>query len=73
MQTELTQAFFISRAGVDRDIAIVVAKILRDAGCETWLQDENFGHASFMARMAQGFTDDKRMIALLSRDYQQSE
>ncbi|MEW8659886.1 MAG: TIR domain-containing protein, partial [Candidatus Thiodiazotropha endolucinida] len=73
MQTEHTPVFFISRAGTDRYIASAIAKILRDAGRDTWLQDEDFGHASFMARMAQGFTDDKRMIALLSRDYQQSE
>ncbi len=37
------------------------------------MQDEDFGHASFMARMAQGFASGARMIALLSHAYQQSE
>ncbi|PUB72155.1 MAG: hypothetical protein DBP03_18505 [gamma proteobacterium symbiont of Ctena orbiculata] len=66
-------AFFISRAGADRELAIAIAGILHAAGCRTWLQDENFSHASFMARMAQGFASENRMIALLSQAYQQSE
>ena len=65
--------FFISRAGADKDLAIAIAQMIRDAGCNTWLQDEDFGHASFMARMAQGFASGARMIALLCRTYQQSE
>ncbi len=41
---------------------MTIAKILRDAGSETWLQDEDFSHASFMARKAQGFTNKNRML-----------
>ncbi|MEW8702013.1 MAG: toll/interleukin-1 receptor domain-containing protein [Candidatus Thiodiazotropha sp.] len=72
-ETNGEPVFFVSRAGADSDVAIVIAGILREAGCHTWLQDEDFGHASFMARMAQGFAGGNRMIALLSHAYQQSE
>ncbi len=65
--------FFISRAGNDKDIARAIAKIIRDAGHTTWLQDEDFGHASFMARMEEGFEMNARVIALLSPDYQNSD
>lgn len=65
--------FFISRAGSDIAIAIVIADIVRRAGFTTLLQDEDFGHASFMARMAEGYASGARMIALLSSDYQQSD
>lgn len=65
--------FFISRAGADKAIAVVIANIIKHAGFRTWLQDEDFGQASFMARMAEGYASGARMIALLSRDYQQSE
>ncbi len=65
--------FFISRAGVDKQVALAIAAVIRNAGHTTFLQDEDFGHASFMARMAQGFSSDARMIALLSMNYQKSE
>ena len=65
--------FFISRAGADKAIAIAIADIVRRAGFTTWLQDEDFGPASFMARMAEGYASGARMIALLSSDYQQSD
>ena len=69
----MTKDFFISRAGVDKQIAVVIGKIISEAGFTTWLQDKDFGHANFMARMAQGFSSGARMIALLSKAYQQSE
>jgi hypothetical protein len=59
--------FFISRAGEDKDVAVVVDKILRDAGHKTFIQDNDFGHASFMARMAQGWSSGARLICLLSK------
>jgi hypothetical protein len=56
--------YFISRTNADKDIAL--ASIIREAGHTTWLQDEDFGHVSFMARMGQGLKR-ARVIALLSR------
>ncbi len=64
--------YFISRASADKDIAIAIAAIIREAGYTTWLQDEDFEHASFMAKMEQGL-ESARVIALLSKAYQRSE
>jgi tetratricopeptide (TPR) repeat protein len=67
---------FISRAGSDKDIAVAIANILRDAGYTTFLLDEDFGPSSFMARMEEGFekrSRGARVLALLSGAYQQSE
>jgi tetratricopeptide (TPR) repeat protein len=67
--------FFISRTGADKDIAIQISQILQAAGYKTLLQDEDFGHTSFMAMMEDGFLEvDKnaRLIALLSKQYPQS-
>src|SRR5262245_25208931 len=64
--------FFISRTDSDKAIAVAVAEIIREVGLTTWLQDENFGHASFMARMEEGLDGGARLIALLSQDYQRS-
>src|SRR4051794_3746360 len=66
--------FFISRAGEDAEIANVIDQILREAGYTTFLQDRDFGHVSFMERMAEGFRmveSGSRLVALLSRNYQQ--
>jgi tetratricopeptide (TPR) repeat protein len=60
------------RGQADKQIALAIAAIIREAGCTTWLQDEDFGHASFMARMEQGFESGARVIALLSAAYQGS-
>jgi tetratricopeptide (TPR) repeat protein len=65
--------FFISRSGKDKDIAILIASILRGAGYTTFVQDEDFGHASFMAMMAKGWSDCVRLICVLSDSYQKSE
>ena len=62
--------FFISRADADKGVAKLVAQILRAAGFTTWLQDENFGSASFMA---QGRSGSERLICLLSDAYQRSD
>ena len=64
--------YFISRADSDKAIALAIAEIIRDAGSTTWLQDENFGHASFMARMEEGLDRGARLIALLSPAYRHS-
>ncbi len=64
--------YFISRTDADKSIALAIAAIIREAGFTTWLQDEDFGHASFMARMEQGFESGARVIALLSAAYQRS-
>ena len=65
--------FFISRTGKDKDVAILIARILQAAGYTTLLQDDDFGHTSFMAMMAKGFASGARIVALLSADYQKSE
>ena len=71
--------FFISRAGApdewgvsDSEIGRVIDAILRAEGYTTWLQDTDFGHASFMAKMADGFAMVDRgckILALASRRY----
>jgi tetratricopeptide (TPR) repeat protein len=68
----LQRDFFISRASADKEIAAAIGRILREAGFTTWLE-EDFGSASFMARIAQGWSSGARLICLLSRAYQQSE
>lgn len=68
--------FFISRAGADRDLALIIARLLRDSGKSTYLQDEDFSHANFMARMREGFTKvdhGARVLVLLSNAYQASQ
>jgi hypothetical protein len=50
-----SKEIFISRTGTDKDVAVIVAKISREAGYTTFLQDEDFGHTSFMARLKDGF------------------
>lgn len=64
---------FISRAGEDSEVARHVAETLREAGFATFLQDEDFGHTSFMERMAEGFRHVERegcLVALLTDAYQ---
>ena len=75
MPTPISRDYFISRTGAEADkaLAIAIAAIVRDAGLTTWLQDEDFGHASFMARMEQAFDSGARTIALLSKKYQELE
>ena len=71
-----TGELFISREGTDKDVALVIARVLREAGYNTFLQDEDFGHTSFMARMKEGFDKVEsggRVVALLSRAYQESD
>ena len=68
----LRRDFFISRASADKEIAAAIGRILREAGFTTWLE-EDFGSASFMAQIAQGWSSGARLICLLSRAYQQSE
>ena len=45
---------FVSRAGEDSNVALLIAKLIREAGYNTFIQDSDFGHTSFMARMAEG-------------------
>jgi hypothetical protein len=72
-QSITTRDFFISRTGGDRDVALVVDEVLRNEGYTTFIQDEDFGSASFIERMAQGWSSGARLVCLLSRAYQQSE
>ena len=67
---------FISRAGADKELAILIAHLLREAGYATFLQDEDFGHTNFMARVREGFAkvdNGGRMVTLLSNAYMQSD
>ncbi len=73
MPAPISRDYFISRTGADKALAIAIAAIVREAGFTTWLQDEDFGRASFMARMEQGFESGARIVALLSAAYQQSD
>lgn len=64
---------FVSRAGEDSNVALLIAKLIREAGYNTFIQDSDFGHTSFMARMAEGMRiveDGGRVVALLSNSYQ---
>lgn len=72
-QQQIRQIVFISRAGEDSEVARHVAETLKEAGYETFLQDEDFGHTSFMQRMAEGFDHVDRggcLLALVSEAYQ---
>jgi len=70
--TQSKYSFFISRAGKDKDIALLIAQILRTAGATTFLQ-EDFGPTSFMAKIAEGWGSGARLICILSKSYQNSE
>lgn len=68
-----THQFFISRAGEDKDVALAIDQMLRDAGYTTFIQDRDFGHTAFTERMDEGFRmveDGAQIIALFSRAYQ---
>ena len=65
--------FFISRAGADKAFAIWLAQLIRAQGKTTLLQDEDFGHESFMAQMHDALTGGARVIAILTLDYLNSE
>ena len=73
MPDPIVRDYFISRAGADKALAKAIAAIVREAGLTTWLQDEDFGGASFPERMAQGFESGACIVALLSDAYQQSD
>jgi tetratricopeptide (TPR) repeat protein len=62
--------YFISRAGEDREWGVWVAQVLRDAGHETFLQDEDIlvGH-SFPHQEREAMERADHIIALLSPDY----
>jgi len=61
--------FFISRAGADKAFAIWLASLIRAQGKTTLLQDEDFGHESFMAQMHEALQGGSRVIAILTPDY----
>ena len=73
MPAPIARDYFISRTGADNKLAIAIAAIVREAGFTTWLQDEDFGHGSFLAQMERGLDGGARVIALLSATYQQSD
>jgi hypothetical protein len=64
---------FISRAGADMKFAIWLAQLIRAQNKTTRLQDEDFGHESFMAQMHDALAGGARVIALLTPDYLKSE
>jgi hypothetical protein len=61
--------FFISRAGADAAIAKAIATILESAGRSTIIQDWDFGHADFVAKMDDALSRAERTITVLSRAY----
>ena len=61
--------FFVSRAGADAPLARAVAGWLIDAGHSVILQDWDFGHADFIARMDDALARARRTITLLSPAY----
>jgi hypothetical protein len=66
--------FFISRAGEDKAVGLLIDTILREAGYSTFIQDKDFGSTAFTERMDEGFRmveAGARIVALLSRAYQQ--
>jgi hypothetical protein len=65
--------FFISRAGADKAFAIWLAHLIRAQGKTTLLQDDDFGHESFMAQMHDGLKGGARVIAVLTPDYLASD
>jgi len=65
--------FFISRAGADKAFAIWLAQLIRAQGKTTLLQDEDFGHESFMAQMHDALEGGARVLAVLTPDYLASE
>lgn len=52
--------FFISRAGADKAIAQAVATMLEAAGYRVIVQDWDFGHANFVAKMDDALASDVR-------------
>lgn len=73
---KFNKEIFISRSGKDKDVALVVNRILREADYTTWLQDKDFGSTSFTDCMQQGFNIVERggrIVALLSQNYQLSD
>jgi hypothetical protein len=67
------RTIFISRAGADKDLAVRIAAILEGTGYKTVLQDKDFGHTSFMAKMHDALASDARVAALLSHEYEKSD
>jgi hypothetical protein len=69
----MKRTFFISRAGVDRRWAELIARVVKDAGHEPIYQDEHFRVGqSFIDNMARAAEADCT-IAILSPDYFNSE
>jgi hypothetical protein len=65
----ISRDFFISRAGADAAWAKWIARILREAGFSTFLQDEDFlPGRSFIDYMNEGATLN-RTLAIFSPDY----
>src|SRR5258708_3543680 len=62
--------FFISRAGEDREWGVWIAQVLKEAGHETFLQDEDIlAGQSFPDRERHGLEKADHVIAVLSPDY----
>jgi hypothetical protein len=65
--------FFISRAGADKAFAAEIGRILENAGHSVVLQQWDFKNQNFMNCMHRALCSGARVIALLSREYLQSD
>ncbi len=64
------QTIFVSRAGENEDVALIVAGILRDAGHDVHLQNLTFNpDAPFASEIHAALKSGARTLALLSSDY----
>ncbi len=65
--------YFISRAGADGAFAVWLAQLIRAQGGTTFVQDDDFGHESFVAQMHDALSGGARVVVLLTPDYLKSE
>src|ERR1051326_2454813 len=72
MANPSTDTIFISRTDADKAVAVQIAGILRGAGYKTVIQDEDFGHSSFMSMMHDTLASGARVAAILSEGYLKS-
>jgi hypothetical protein len=64
---------FISRAGVDADIAAEIGRVFESAGYGVILQQWDFSNRHFIERMHDGLAGGARVVALLSPAYLRSD
>jgi predicted ATPase/class 3 adenylate cyclase len=64
---------FVSRAGVDADVAAQIGRVLESAGYGVILQQWDFANRHFLERMHEALASGARVVALLSPAYLQSD